>query len=89
MADFAVIKTGGKQYKVKTGDVIKVEKIATDPKEKLEFSDLFEGKKVLASIVDAGKSDKVLVVKFKSKKRYMRVLGHRQEFTKIKIDEIK
>ena len=88
MVDLAVIKTGGKQYKVKTGDTIKVEKIDSQPEEKLEFADILGGKKVTASVVEHGKSDKVLVVKFKSKKRYTRVLGHRQQFSKIKIDQI-
>lgn len=87
---FAVIKTGGKQYKVQEGDSLKVEKI--DPEfikdNQIELTDLFDGKKVTASFVSEGKGEKVVVFKFHSKKRYKRTVGHRQLFTEIKIEKI-
>lgn len=89
MADFAVIKTGGKQYKVQSGDTLKVEKIEAAPGEKVEFEDIFDGKKVQAEIVEEIKLPKVNVVKFHAKKRYERHVGHRQINTVIKIGEIK
>ncbi|KKQ18119.1 MAG: 50S ribosomal protein L21 [Berkelbacteria bacterium GW2011_GWB1_38_5] len=82
---FAVIKTGGKQYKVKAGDILKVEKLS---KENLEFKDILFGKTVTASLVTEGRLPKVRVLKFHPKKRYKRVLGHRQNFTQIKIEKI-
>lgn len=87
---FAVIKTGGKQYKVQEGEILKVEKI--DPEiikdNKIELNDLFDGKKVTASLVSEGKGEKVVVFKFHSKKRYKRTVGHRQLFSEIKIEKI-
>ena len=84
----AVIKTGGKQYKVEEGDVIKVEKILGKEKDILEFDDILNGKKVKASIVAEFKAPKVIVFKFKAKKHYQRTMGHRQSLTQIKIDKI-
>ena len=86
MSDFAVIKTGGKQYKVAVGDTVKVEKLADE--EKIEFVDLLFGKKVLAEVIGQGKRDKVIVFKQHPKKRYSRTNGHRQNFTEIKISAI-
>lgn len=91
---FAIIKTGGKQYKVSVGDSLKVEKIRssvgkrTSQKEKLQFEDVLSGGKVYASILSEGKARKVRVLKFKPKKRYKKVFGHRQPYTEIKIDKI-
>lgn len=85
----AVIKTGGKQYKVKVGDVLKVEKIDKEIGEKQEFEDILLGKKVIAEIIEAGKLAKVMVTKFHAKKRYERHVGHRQNYTQIKIEAIK
>lgn len=84
---FAIIKTGGKQYKVAEGDIIKVEKLPVS-KDKLRFEDIFGGKKVTASIVGEGKADKIRVVKFHAKKRYKRTTGHRQPYSQIKIESI-
>ncbi len=102
---FAVIKTGGKQYKVAVGDVLRVEKLA-----KLEVGGeiifdqvllksagdktvigqpLVEGAKVTAKVVEQGRAKKITVVKFKSKVNYRNKRGHRQPFTKIKIEGIK
>lgn len=86
----AVIKTGGKQYKVSEGDTIKIEKIAepTDKEKTLEFDDILNGKKVKASFVSEVKMPKVTVYKFKSKKRYERTQGHRQTMVQIKVENI-
>lgn len=83
----AVIKTGGKQYKVQMGDVIKIEKIVSKD-QTVEFSDILGNHKVKASIVAEGKQKKVRILKFHPKKRYRRVRGHRQSFTQIKIESI-
>ena len=98
---FAVIKTGGKQYLVKEGDVIKVEKLAGNAGDKIQFDTLlsFEGENlsigapllkqmVAAEVVEHGRADKIEVVKYKAKSRYTRRVGHRQPFTKIKITKI-
>jgi large subunit ribosomal protein L21 len=97
---YAVIRTGGKQYRVAPGDVLKVEKL-TSENGSVEFSDVIavsseagsfesalEGAKVTGTIIGAGRGDKILVFKFKRKKQYKRMQGHRQAFTEIKIGEI-
>jgi len=96
----AVIKTGGKQYLVSPGDKIKVEKLeATEGKEinfpevlmlekskKLDIGAPFvKGAKVTAKVLTHGKGDKLIVFKYKSKKRYKRKIGHRQPFTQVEI----
>lgn len=86
MSDFAIIKTGGKQYKVAVGDTIKVEKL--EEEKKVEFTDLLFGKKVSAEITGQGKRDKIIVFKQHPKKRYSRTNGHRQTFSEIKISAI-
>ncbi|MDD3285849.1 MAG: 50S ribosomal protein L21 [Patescibacteria group bacterium] len=100
MAKIAVIATGGKQYKVKEGETIKVEKLELAAGEKVKFDTLlvaetdgsqFEvgspslGEKVSAEVVDTAKQDKVQVVKYKSKTRYKKNVGHRQLKTAVKI----
>jgi large subunit ribosomal protein L21 len=72
---YAVIRTGGKQYRVAPGDTLKVE---TD----------LAGAKVLASVVGEGRGAKILVFHLKRKKQYKKMQGHRQNFTEIKIDSI-
>lgn len=89
MSDIAVIKTGGKQYKVEVGNIIEVEKIEAEDATKLEFDDILGGKKVTAEVVTQGRSKKINVFKFHAKKRYQRLMGHRQAFTQIKIETIK
>lgn len=98
----AVIKTGGKQYLVKPGDKIKVEKLDKKEGEQIAFSDVLlveKSKKleignplvraeVTAKILKHGKGDKIIVFKYKSKKRYSRKIGHRQPFTEIEIIKI-
>ncbi len=97
---YAVIKTGGKQYRVAPGDVLKVETTAHE-NGTVEFSEVlafsgeagkFEGElggaKVLASVIGEGRGDKILVFKLKRKKQYKKMQGHRQNFVQVKINEI-
>ncbi len=97
---YAVIRTGGKQYRVAPGDVLKIEKLASVDGA-VEFSDVlavsgeagsFEqelgGAKVMGTVIGQGRGDKILVFKFKRKKQYKRMQGHRQSFTEVKIGEI-
>jgi len=100
----AVIKTGGKQYIVKPGDKIKIEKLENKEGDAVVFSEVLlvadDGKteignpvvkstKVEAKVLKHGKSDKVIVFKYKPKKRYSRKIGHRQPYTEIEIISIK
>lgn len=87
MSDIAVIQTGGKQYLVKPGQTLRVEKLTTDGKN-VEFKDLLQAKTVKTAIVGAGKGKKVRILKFKPKTRYTRRKGHRQPYTEIKIESI-
>lgn len=97
----AVIQTGGKQYLVKEGDLLKVEKLAAKQGDKVSFDVLMtaEGKaiklgmptlagKVSAEVVEQGRADKIEVVHYKPKVRYAKRVGHRQPFTKVKIVSI-
>jgi large subunit ribosomal protein L21 len=96
---YAVIRTGGKQYRVAPGDVLQVEKLEHD-NGSIEFSDVLatsgqpgellkpSSAKVLASVVEEGRAPKILVFHFKRKKQYKKLMGHRQSFTRIKISEI-
>ncbi|MCA5586622.1 50S ribosomal protein L21 [Finegoldia magna] len=99
---FAIIKTGGKQYKVSEGDVIKVEKIEAEAGDKIEFdqvlmvagddvkvgSPVVEGAKVKAEVLDQKKDKKIVIFKFKAKKNYRKKKGHRQPYTLVKIEKI-
>ena len=99
----AVIKTGGKQYRVEPGAVVRVEKLLGEVGSKLSFDEvLFVGKgsdakigcphvdgaKVEATIASHGRGKKVIVYKFKRRKNYRRKAGHRQPYTAIKIEAI-
>lgn len=99
----AVIKTGGKQYKVKKDQTISVEKIDKDKDAKVDFETLLVssvdgkeinigkpslGNKVEGVILEHGQDKKVHVVKYKNKTRYLRNKGHRQLYTKVKITSI-
>ena len=101
---YAVVNSGGKQYKVRQGDVLRVEKLSGDVGSSvtfdrvLMFSDgenvsigqpLLDGVSVEGRIVEQGKAKKIIVFKYKRRKRYRRKNGHRQEFTAIQIDSIK
>lgn len=87
MSEFAVIKTGAKQYKVKVGDIIKVEKLPE--MEIIELADLLSNKKVKAKVISSGKLAKVRIYKFHRRKRYQRNVGHRQSYSEIEIISIK
>ncbi len=97
---YAVIRTGGKQYRVAPGDVVKIEKAAADENGALEFNEVLsfsgesgslttpQGAKVLGTVVGQGRGDKILVFHFKRKKQYKKLQGHRQSFTQVRIDSI-
>ncbi len=99
---YAIVATGGKQYKVAKGDVLDVEKLDAQPGDKVELDVLLlndgsttivdpaslQGKKVTAEVVDQFKGEKVLVFKLKKRKRYHRTKGHRQNLTKLQVVEI-
>jgi len=93
----AIIETGGKQYRVAPGDVIRVEKLAGDVGSEVELAaraafkdggELVSGATVKGTIVGNGRGEKVLVFKFKRKKQYKKTIGHRQSFTEVKVGEI-
>jgi large subunit ribosomal protein L21 len=101
---YAVVNSGGKQYKVRQGQVLRVEKIPGDVgspvtfERVLMFSDgenvsigqpALEDVAVEGHIVEQGKAKKIIVFKYKKRKRYRRKKGHRQEFTAVLIDDIK
>ena len=100
---FAIIETGGKQYKVNEGDVIFVEKLGADEGETVVFENVkalsrdgalkvgtpnVEGAKVTATVVKNGKGKKIKVFKYKSKKNEKKMIGHRQPYTKVQIAAI-
>lgn len=99
----AVIRTGGKQYLVSPGETIQIEKITGDAGESVEFSDVLllgdekqatvgspyiKGAKVTGKIVDQVKGEKLIAFKYRPKDRYRRKVGHRQKYTKVKIEQI-
>ena len=100
---YAVIETGGKQYRVQEGDVITVEKLKVEAGDKIEFDKvmvLSDGKeiqvgapylaetKVFGSVVENGKAQKVIIFKYKSKKDYRKKQGHRQPYTMVEITSL-
>jgi large subunit ribosomal protein L21 len=99
---FAVIKTGGKQYRVAAEDVIKVERLKGDPGEIIQFGEVLlvggdsvtlgaptvQGASVAAEVVEQGRGPKVIAFKKRRRKNSRRKRGHRQEFTKVRITEI-
>lgn len=100
---YAVVKTGGKQYKVSEGDIIEVEKLNVEPDKDYSFdkvllyasdgdvkigTPLVKNVKVAGEILDNIKGKKIRVAKYKSKVRYRKVYGHRQALTKIQIKSI-
>ncbi len=100
---YAVIETGGKQYRVAPGDTIVVEKLAGEAGAAVEFDKVLAigkddgelvvgkdvaGAKVTGSIAGQDRADKIIVFKFKRKKQYKRTIGHRQDQTAVKIAEI-
>ncbi len=100
---YAVIKTGGKQYKVEAGATLKVEKLLGDVGSKLVIdkvlmindgdnttigAPLVDGATVSATVLSHGRADKVMIFKFRRRKHYRKTQGHRQSFTEIQIGEI-
>lgn len=99
----AVIKTGGKQYIVKEGDKLKVEKIIASEGDNFDFDKvllvadkevnigvpLVEGAKVTAKVLKQGRTKKIVVFHYHSKTRYKKKAGHRQHFTEVEVKEIK
>lgn len=100
---YAVIETGGKQYRVQEGDTIFIEKVAGNEGETLSFDKILlvsngeevkvgkpyvEGVSVEGNIVEHGKARKVVIFKFKRKKDYRKKQGHRQPYTRVKIEKI-
>lgn len=100
---YAIIETGGKQYRVQEGDVITVEKLNVAAGETVEFdrvlvlsdgsavqvgAPVLETAKVFGSVVENGKGEKVIIFKYKSKKDYRKKQGHRQPYTMIKIETL-
>jgi large subunit ribosomal protein L21 len=97
---YAVIRTGGQQYRVAPGDVVDIEKAAADKNGSVEFSEVLSfsadsgsveqpsGAKVLATVISEGRGDKILVFHYKRKKQYKKLQGHRQSFTRVRIDSI-
>jgi large subunit ribosomal protein L21 len=96
---YAVIRTGGKQYRVAPGDVVKIESVASE-NQTVEFSDVLavsgepgnlvkpSTAKVTAEVVSEGRADKILVFHLKRKKQYKKMQGHRQNFTEVRIKAI-
>lgn len=100
---YAVIKTGGKQYRVQEGEVLKLEKLAADVGETVEFDQVLalknddglkvgapyvEGVRVQGKVLGQGKAKKIIVFKYKPKKNYRKKQGHRQPFTSVRIEKI-
>lgn len=99
---YAIIKTGGKQYRVSVGDVVYVEKLNAQEEENVEFdviavgkedgmvvgTPVVEGAKVAGKVIKNGKSKKVTVFTYRSKKDSKRKMGHRQPYTKVEITAI-
>jgi large subunit ribosomal protein L21 len=96
---YAVIRTGGKQYRVAPGDILKIESVGSG-NQTVEFSDVLavSGEpgtlvkpataKVTAEVLGEGRNDKILVFHFKRKKQYKKLQGHRQNFTQVRIKAI-
>lgn len=99
---YAIFRTGGKEYKVKPGDVVRVEKLPAEPGAGVEFNHVFAVRKqtlvlgsplvadakVTGTVLRNGRGRKVRVFKFKASKQYRRTLGHRQDFSEVLIRDI-
>jgi large subunit ribosomal protein L21 len=100
---YAVIETGGKQYRVSEGQTIKLEKLPAEIGKTVEFEKVLlisteaglkigapyvTGSRVVADVIEQGRHDKIRVIKFRRRKHYRRQMGHRQYFTQVKITSI-
>lgn len=100
---YAIIETGGKQYRVQEGDTLFIEKLEANQGDTVEFDKVLAvskdgqlvlgtpvvgGAKVSATVVENGKGPKIIVFKYKAKKDYRKKQGHRQPYTKVKIEQI-
>lgn len=96
---FAVVETGSKQYIVKEGDILRIEKINAVNGDEIEFDKVLmvddtvgnpyiENAKVKATVISQGKSKKIIVFKFKRRKGFKKKIGHRQHFTQVRITQI-
>jgi len=98
---YAVIRTGGKQYRVAPGDVVKIESVVSDSSDKtIELSDVLAvsgeagtvakpaAAKVTAEVLGEGRGEKILVFHLKRKKQYKKLQGHRQNFTEVRIKAV-
>ncbi len=100
---YAVIKTGGKQYRVAEGDTLRVEKLGVEEGSDIEFDQvlmvadgedvkvgapLVDGGKVTATVVSNGRAKKVKIIKFRRRKHHRKQMGHRQSYTEVKITGI-
>ena len=103
LADYAIVQTGGKQYRVQPGDTIQVESVSGYEGQSMELDEVLmasqdgnvtlgnptiQGAKVIAEVVTNGKADKIIVFKYKPKTRYRRKQGHRQSYTELRIIDI-
>ncbi|HKL75608.1 MAG TPA: 50S ribosomal protein L21 [Halanaerobiales bacterium] len=101
---YAIIKTGGKQYKVEEGQIVKVEKLPVDEEENVEFNEVMavskddetefghpylEDASVTGKVIEQGKNKKITIFKYKPKSRQRKKMGHRQPYTKVLIESIK
>src|SRR5688572_11177005 len=100
---YAIIKTGGKQYRVKSGEQLRVEALSADVGAAVSFEEVLlvgdgdgvkvgapfvSGAKVKATVVSQGRGDKVRIFKLRRRKHYQKTQGHRQSYTEVRIDEI-
>ncbi len=100
---YAVIKTGGKQYRVKEGDILRIEKLDTEVGSEITFDDVLmvgagdaikvgtsaSSASVTATVTDAGRGQKIVVFKKRRRKNYRLTQGHRQSYTSVRIEKIK
>jgi len=100
---YAIMETGGKQFKVQQGDVLRIEKLDAEVGETVEVTKVLalsgdegltvgkpyiEGAKVVLKVTEQGRGEKILVFKYKPKKKYRKLRGHRQPFSQVVVDEI-
>ena len=100
---YAVIKTGGKQYRVKVGDVLKFEELCAEVGSSIDFTEVLmiadgdqitcggpfiASASVQASVIEHGRHKKIRIIKFRRRKHHMKQMGHRQNYTQVKITAI-